>query len=268
MTGLAVRHPVVAGPDQFYPSDPQELRRLVETYTRNAALPEDLGVVRAVIAPHAGYVYSGPTAGHAFKALSESAAKDPTVFLLGPAHRAYFQGVALGEYSAFASPLGEVPVDVDRVDEMLARSPLYIRAAQAHAPEHCLEVEVPFLQVTLSSFRLVPMLFGEVNPRLVGEELIDHLGEDDLIVVSNDLSHFHGYDEAQKLDHSLLDAVMADDESGVLLGEACGRAPVVALMGIARHKGWRPHLLDYRTSGDTAGDRWQVVGYAAVAYTE
>ena len=99
-------------------------------------------------------------------------------------------------------------------------------------------------------------------------ELADHIGEDDLIVVSNDLSHFYPYDEAQRLDRALLDALMGGDEVGVLEGEACGRAPMVTLMGIARRKEWTPHLLDYRTSGDTAGDRWQVVGYASVAYTD
>jgi hypothetical protein len=151
---------------------------------------------------------------------------------------------------------------------MVARSPLYTHAPEAHAPEHCLEVEVPFLQMTLPDFQLVPMLFGDVDPQDVGAELADHIREGDLIVVSNDLSHFYPYDKAKQLDHSLLDALMADDEMGVLSGEACGRAPVAVLMIIARRRGWRPHLLDYRTSGDTAGDRWQVVGYGSVAYTD
>jgi AmmeMemoRadiSam system protein B len=266
MSELPVRRPAVAG--QFYPGDPGVLRGQVQKYVAEATLPKDLGAVRAVIAPHAGYVYSGPTAGYAFKALAVLPRKAWTVFLLGPAHRAYFRGVALGEYSAFHTPLGDVPIAVDRVEEMVARSPLYVRAPEAHAPEHCLEVEVPFLQMTLSNFRLVPMLFGDVNPRDVGAELADHVSEDDLIVVSNDLSHFYPYDKAKQLDHSLLDALMAGDETGVLSGEACGRAPVAVLMTIAHRKGWRPHLLDYRTSGDTAGDKWQVVGYGSVAYTE
>jgi len=186
---------------------------------------------------------------------------------MGPAHRVYFRGVALGNYSAFRTPLGDVPVAVDRVAEMLARSPLYTRFSEAHVPEHSLEVEVPFLQLMLPDFQLVPMLFGEVDPQKVAAELAEGIGPDDLIVVSNDLSHFYSYEEAHHLDHSVLDAVMAGDEIGVLRGEACGRAPVVTLMGIARRQGWTPHLLDYRTSGDTAGDRRQVVGYAAVAYT-
>jgi AmmeMemoRadiSam system protein B len=264
MTDLPVRPPAVAG--QFYPGDPGRLRGMIRQYIGEATLPQDLGTVRAVITPHAGYVYSGPTAAYAFKALAALPRKAWTVYLLGPAHRVYLRGVGLGAYSAFRTPLGDAPVATVRVEEMLARSPLYTRATQAHAPEHCLEVEVPFLQETLDDFCLVPMLFGEVEPGAVGEELADRVGDDDLIVVSNDLSHFFPYERARKLDNSLLEALLEDDEAGVLAGEACGRAPVVTLMTIARRKGWQPHLLDYRTSGDTAGDRSQVVGYAAVAY--
>ncbi len=271
MSELPVRRPAVAG--QFYPSGPDVVRRMIQEYVDEATLPEDLGIVRAVIVPHAGYIYSGPTAGYAFgalktKALAAPPQKEWAVFLLGPAHRVYFRGVALGEYSAFRTPLGDVPIAVDRVAEMLAHSPLYTRAPEAHVSEHCLEVEVPFLQMMLPDFRLVPMLFGDADPREVSVELAGHIGEDDLIVVSSDLSHFYPYDKAQQLDHALLEALLAGDEIGVLQGEACGRAPIVTLMGIARRKGWKPHLLDYRNSGDTAGDKWQVVGYAAVAYTD
>ena len=165
MSELPIRQPAVAG--QFYPGDPDVLRQSVQKYVDEATLPEGLGPVRAIIAPHAGYVYSGPTAGYAFKALAALPHKEWTVFLLGPAHRAYFGGVALGNYNAFRTPLGDAPIAVDRVAEMLARSPLYTRAPEAHAHEHCLEVEVPFLQVTLPDFRLVPMLFGDVDPREV-----------------------------------------------------------------------------------------------------
>lgn len=265
MSKLPVRRPAVAG--QFYPGNSDTLRQDIQKYIDEATLPESLGTVRAIVAPHAGYVYSGPTAGYSFQALTTLPQKEWTVFLLGPAHRAYFSGVALGSYSAFRTPLGDVPIAVDRVAEMLARSLLYTRAPEAHAPEHCLEVEIPFLQVTLPNFRLVPMLFGAVNPREVAAELTDHVGEGDLIVVSSDLSHFYPYDRARQLDHALLEAVITGDETQVLKGEACGSAPIVTLMGIARRKGWEPHLLDYRNSGDTAGDKLRVVGYGSVVYT-
>lgn len=264
MTDLPIRRPAVAG--QFYPSSPDALRGELGAYLDEATLPADLGTVRAVIAPHAGTIYSGPTAGYAFKALATLPRKSWTVFLLGPSHRTLFYGVAVGHFSAFRTPLGDAPVAVERVEEMLARSPLYLDIPHAHLPEHCLEVEIPFLQMTLPDFHLVPMLFGEVDPRQVAAELADHLGEDDLIVVSSDLSHYHPYETAQRLDRAWLTALLAGEEKGVMGGEACGRAPATTLMGIARRKGWKPHLLDYRTSGDTAGYKSEVVGYAAIAY--
>ncbi len=265
MSELPVRRPAVAG--QFYPGDPDVLRQKIREYVDQATLPQDLGIVKAIIAPHAGYIYSGPTAGYAFKALAALPEKRWTVFLLGPAHRAFVTGVALGNYSAFCTPLGNAPIAVDRVAEMLTRSSLYTRASQAHAAEHCLEVQVPFLQAALSDFWLAPMLFGQVDPREVAEELADHIGEDDMIVVSSDLSHFYSYDRARQLELGLLEALRNGDEREVLRGEACGSAPMVTLMDIARRKGWKPHLLDYCNSGDTAGDKFRVVGYASVAYT-
>ncbi|MFL7792347.1 MAG: AmmeMemoRadiSam system protein B [Anaerolineae bacterium] len=266
MSELPIRQPAVAG--SWYPGDPDVLRKSIQKYTGEAALPDSLGAARAVIAPHAGYVYSGPIAGYAFKALTTLPQKRWTVYLMGPAHRVPFRGVALGRYSAFRTPLGDAPIATAVVEDMVNRSPLYTHTPLAHVPEHCLEIEVPFLQMMLPDFQLVPMLFGDVDPRDVGADLVDHIDEDDLVVVSNDMSHFYSYEQAQQLDRSLLDAVMDDDEMGVMRGEACGRAPIVALMNIARHKGWKPTLLDYRTSGDTAGDKRQVVGYAAITYTE
>jgi hypothetical protein len=265
VTDLSVRPPAFAG--QFYPADADQLRREVEGYLDAASLPDGVDDVRAVVAPHAGYVYSGKTAGYAFKALRQLPDREWTVFLLGPAHRVPVTGVALGAFSALRTPLGDAPVADERVEEMLAETSFYTRAARAHQPEHCLEVEVPFLQVSLRRFRLVPMLVGQARPKEVAEDLRGRLQEDDLIVVSSDLSHFHTYDEAQQKDRGLLDALLAGDEAGVRHGEACGRAPLTALMEIAEMEGWEPHLLDYRNSGDTGGGKSRVVGYASIAYT-
>ncbi len=265
MSKQAIRQPAVAG--QFYPAEAGDLRREVQRHIGAAILPEGLGPVRAVVAPHAGYVYSGPTAGYAFKPFEELPHRDWTIFLLGPAHRVPVTGVALSDHSAFRTPLGEAPIAVDRVNEMLDVSPLYKLEPDAHRPEHCLEVVIPFLQVALSDFRLVPMLFGQVDHREVGEDLVGRVDEDDLIVVSSDLSHFYSDDTARDLDQEFLDALLAGEERAVIGGEACGRAPVGALMVVAERQGWTPHLLDYRTSADTAGHRSRVVGYAAVAYT-
>lgn len=265
MSKRSVRQPAVVG--QFYPADPDLLQRDVEEYISQASLPADLDRVRAVIAPHAGYVYSGATAGYAFKALKQLPERERTVFLLGPAHRVPVSGVALGNYASFRTPLGDAPVAVDRVNDMLDSAPFYTSAPAAHEPEHCLEVEVPFLQLSLADFKLVPMLFGQVNPREVAADLFDRLKEHDLIVVSSDLSHFHSYDQARQRDQAFLDALLEGSVKGVREGEACGRAPVMTLMEIAERKGWVPHLLDYRNSGDTAGSRSRVVGYGAIAYT-
>ena len=266
MSEAPVRQPAVAG--MFYPDDADALRSMIQEYVDDATLPEELGTVRAVIAPHAGYVYSGPIAGYAFKALARLPRKHRTVFLLGPAHRVGFTGVALGEYSAFRTPLGDVAIAVERVSEMLARSRLYVRGSDAHAVEHCLEVEVPFLQIVLPGFRLVPMLYGDVDPQAVGRDLAEHLGADDVLVISSDLSHYYPQETAQRLDRSFLQAVLDGDSRDAGRGEACGRNPVLTAMEIARRRDWAPHLLDYRTSGDTAGDKWQVVGYAALAFTD
>jgi hypothetical protein len=265
MSERSVRQPAVAG--QFYPADPDRLRRDVRDYIDRASLPEGLGDVKAVIAPHAGYVYSGRTAGYAFKALRRLPDVARTVFLLGPAHRVPVDGVALGSFSAFHTPLGDAPVAVERVADMIDAVPFYTRAPRAHQPEHCLEVEIPFLQVSLDRFELVPMLFGRVRPEEVAADLIDRVGEDDLIVVSSDLSHFHAYDTAQQRDRDFLNALLEGNERGVRQGEACGRAPVMTLMEISERKAWSPHLLDYRNSGDTSGDKSRVVGYGSVAYT-
>jgi AmmeMemoRadiSam system protein B len=265
MSELPVRRPAVAG--TFYPGNPTSLRQAVRQYIDGAVLPDDLGQVRAVVAPHAGYVYSGPTAGYAFRALASLPDRDRVVYLLGPAHRIAVRGVALGGYSALRTPLGDAPVAVDRVAELVARSRHYLVANDAHAEEHCLEVEVPFLQICLSNFRLVPMLYGDVDATAVAVELADHLEEDDLLVISTDLSHYYPYDTARRLDTSFLQAIEDGDRRDVGRGEACGRAPVLTAMEIARRKDWTPRLLDYRTSGDTAGDKWQVVGYASLAFT-
>lgn len=265
MVNMPIRKPAVAG--QFYPANPSSLRRMVHQYLDEAVLPTGLHDVRAVIAPHAGYIYSGPIAGYAFKALEELPQKRWTVFLLGPSHRSYFNGVALGDYAAFRTPLGDAAVAVDRIAAMMKHSDLFIRGPKAHEFEHCLEVEIPFLQVVLPDFQLVPMLFGNVDPHLAATSMIEFINEDALVVVSSDLSHYHSYAQARELDQALLGALLTGDQQSVSTGEACGGAPTVTVMDLAQHEGWQPHLLDYRSSGDTAGDKGQVVGYASVAYT-
>lgn len=263
---MVVRPPAVAG--TFYPSDPIELRRMVQMFLAQAHVPALTGV-RAVIAPHAGYIYSGPVAGHAFKALSTLPARPRTIYLMGPAHYVYVPGVAVATFEGFATPLGTVPVAGEMVDALLAHGKPFIPNNEAHLPEHCLEVELPFLQVAFqNAFRIVPLLFGQVDPFEVVPTLTDLMVSDPnaLIVVSSDLSHYHDYNTARRLDTALLDAIVSGDLQRAQEGEACGLLPILTLMGVARRLGWQAHLLDYRNSGDTAGDKSRVVGYGAVAY--
>ncbi|NOX61817.1 MAG: AmmeMemoRadiSam system protein B [Chloroflexi bacterium] len=262
----AVRPPAVAG--AFYPASPDHLRAQVEAYLAAAKLPPLSGEVRAVIAPHAGYIYSGPIAGYSFAALPSL--QNRTIYLMGPAHYTPVYGVATCTHRAFETPLGQVPVAVETAEWLVERDSIFLFDDQAHAPEHSLEVELPFLQVREpTGWRIAPLLFGNVNPEKVAAALIDALGNDPdaLIVVSSDLSHYHSYGQARRLDETFLQALVEGDAATVARGEACGRLPILTLMALAQQFGWRAHLLDYRNSGDTAGDRQRVVGYAAVAFT-
>ena len=263
-----VRPPAVAG--AFYPSDPNQLRQDIKYYLETAQIPPMRGV-RAVICPHAGYIYSGLIAAASYKVLQQLPRRPRTVYLLGPAHYLPVSGIALGDFSALRTPLGEVPVATEMVDLLAASGDPYYKDVQPHLPEHSLEVQLPFLQVTLGAeIRVVPMLFGRVDPRRATVPLLDLVRSDPnaMIVVSSDLSHYHSYDVARQLDQQFLNAVLANDTVQAARGEACGIYPILVLMGIARQLGWQPALLDRRNSGDTAGDKRQVVGYAAIAYAK
>ncbi|MGC9348242.1 MAG: AmmeMemoRadiSam system protein B [Anaerolineae bacterium] len=260
-----IRPPAVAG--MFYPADPKELKLTIQEYLE-AADPPELSSVRSVIVPHAGYVYSGPVAAYAYKLLAAQSERPRRILVMGPSHRAWFPGVAVADVDGFRTPIGTQPVDREFVGALTDDRSIFSAVTSPHTPEHCLEVQYPFIQTVLPDVPTVPMLFGEVDPIEVGEALDEVLQPGDLVLVSSDLSHYHANEQAHRLDRSFLDALLEDDKQGVARGEACGRAPVLALMIIAERRNWHPHLLDYRTSGDTSGNRSQVVGYAAVAYTE
>jgi len=268
MPASKVRRPAVAG--SFYPAQPEQLRNMVAIYLQEAKIAALPGRVRAVIAPHAGYIYSGPTAGYSFRALSPLP-QDSHVYLMGPAHYVPVQDAALADFRAMATPLGEVEIDVARVQELAEISSCLSIQNDAHLPEHSLEVELPFLQMIADAdFQVIPLLLGLPDVSCVARALLPFIQEDSQarIVVSSDLSHYHPYATARQLDAEFIAAVLRGDVPAVLRGEACGRYPIATLMLIAETLGWTPHLLDYRTSGDTAGDKRQVVGYAAIAYTE
>ena len=258
-----VRPPAVAG--MFYPGDAATLRRDVRALLAEAA-PAPLHA-KAIIAPHAGYIYSGAVAAHAYALLGARADSIRRVVLLGPVHRVWVPGLALPGADAFDTPLGRVRVDAQAVAAIADLPQVDVRP-DAHALEHSLEVQLPFLQSVLRDFTLVPLAVGGASPAQVAE-VLDRLwgGDETLIVVSSDLSHFLGYDAARQVDADTCAAILALDTH--LVGEqACGAHPVNGLLLAARRRGLTPHLLDRRNSGDTAGDRHRVVGYAAFAFTE
>lgn len=269
MTVAKVRKPAVAG--RFYPASPAALRAVVRQYVEQASIPT-LGRVRAVVAPHAGYACSGAVAGAAFRALQTTAVDKPLIYLLGPAHYRVVHGVAVSSADAFATPLGTVPVAVDAVSRLVAADHLARVDDRAHAPEHCLEVELPFLQHVFGErFQIVPMLLDdEAEVAGLAAYLAGEVREwpDAFIVISSDFSHYHPYAEAVYLDEMLSNAIVTGDLAHVATGEACGRIPILCLLHIARQLNWQAYRLAYANSGDTCGPKHEVVGYAALAFTE
>ncbi len=261
-----VRAPAVAG--MFYPADPSTLRREVEAHLDAAASSSPGSArVKAIIAPHAGYVYSGPTAGFAFAQLAADAEQIRRVVLLGPAHRVALRGLALPGCAAFATPLGEVPMAAELVQQV-AVLPQVVEHPGAHAPEHSLEVELPFLQQVLGEFELLPLVVGEATGQEVAE-VLDAVwgGPETRIVISSDLSHYLPYAAACRVDDETARAIVAL-EAPLDRGRACGGLPIDGLMLAARRRGLTVRLLDLRNSGDTAGDRERVVGYGAFDFLE
>lgn len=259
-----VRPAAVAG--FFYPGDAAELRTLVAELLSSAAPAPPRGPApKAIIAPHAGYVYSGPIAASSFAALAPAAPELRRVVLIGPSHRVRVRGVALPAAESFETPLGAVPVDGEAVAD-LARLPQVEVDAAAHADEHSLEVELPFLQLLCGPFQLVPLLVGQADGEQVAEVLERSWGgPETAIVVSSDLSHYLPAAEAERVDRGTASQILA--LGGPLHPhQACGALPINGLLVAARRQGLVPRLLDLRHSGDTAGDRSQVVGYGAWAF--
>jgi hypothetical protein len=258
-----LRPTAVAG--TFYPSAPRHLRVEVEDLLRHATLPARRRMPKALIAPHAGYQYSGPVAASAFATLIPFAARIHRVILVGPSHRVSLFGLALPDAVAFNTPLG--PVAIDR--EALASIPSVPVNAAAHAREHALEVELPFLQTVLPRFTIVPLVAGDADAGSVAEVLGALWGgPETLIVVSSDLSHYLPYDIARRVDEATAQHILALSSAPLHHEEACGATPVNGLLLAARERHLQPVQLDLRSSGDTAGGRDQVVGYGAFAFYE
>jgi len=246
----------------FYPAEPATLKRTVAEIL--AAAPPPGNDAKVIIAPHAGYQYSGLTAAHAYRQFEARRNLIRRVVLLGPAHRVPLKGMAVPSVDAFATPLGDVPIDAEGVKQAQEVPGMQV-SDEAHADEHSLEVHLPFLQSVLDNFQLVPIVIGICTARHV-EALLDALwgGDETAIVVSSDLSHFHSYSEAREIDANTTARIEALDTD--LHGEdACGAYALNGLMLAAKDRGLKVRTLDVRNSGDTAGDKFRVVGYGAYA---
>jgi AmmeMemoRadiSam system protein B len=267
-----VRQPAVAG--TFYHSDRLVLQTNVNDLLETALLEannvkqsENLIPPKAIIVPHAGYIYSGPTAATAYAQLSVGRDTIKRVILLGPVHRVPVNGLALPGVSIFATPLGRVQVDLDAITA-IENMPQVVESVAAHALEHSLEVQLPFLQTVLEDFTLVPLAVGDATAEQVAE-VLERLwgGPETVIVISSDLSHFLPYETARAIDTETVDNIL-NLRGPLNHQQACGGTPVNGLMLAARQHHLHPQLLDLRNSGDTAGDKNRVVGYASIAFTE
>lgn len=259
-----LRPAAVAG--MFYPESADSLSREI-AYMLAEAKPKAALRPKAIVVPHAGYRYSGPIAASAYAALSALRTVIKRIVLLGPTHRVAVDGMALPASKGFSTPLGDVPLDIEAMDAIEGLPQVSVSEA-AHALEHSLEVQLPFLQMSFDGFSLIPLAVGRCAPASVAEVLeLLWGGDETLIVVSSDLSHYLPYPQAQALDgqtaqHILRLDLLTDHQ------QACGATPINGLLLAARRHNLQAQLLDLRNSGDTAGDRSRVVGYASFAFNE
>jgi AmmeMemoRadiSam system protein B len=260
-----IRRPAVAG--TFYPSGAPALRSALAECTRKSARAHANGRPKALIAPHAGYMYSGPIAATAYGSLAPWRDEIRRVVLLGPSHHVAFRGLATSSAEYFLTPLGPVQLDLGAI-LALQELPFVRKRDDAHAYEHSLEVHLPFLQEALDDFRLVPLVVGEASPTEVAAALDRVWGDDEtLIVVSTDLSHYHPYEKARRLDAQTGEAIVRLDPGAIDGNRACGFRALNGLLTAASERGLKVQALDERNSGDTAGDRRRVVGYGSYVLT-
>jgi AmmeMemoRadiSam system protein B len=260
-----VRPAAVAG--RFYPGDPRELADLVNSFLAQAPRPTG-PAPKALIVPHAGYIYSGPIAASAYAQLVPARDQVKRVVLLGPSHYVQLDGLAASSADAFATPLGTIRVDLESVSRVRSL-PQVAERDDAHSPEHSLEVQLPFLQTVLGNFSLVPLTVGEATAEEV-RQVLDELwgGPETRFVISSDLSHYHDAETARILDGATAQAIESLQPDSLAEQSACGRIAIQGLLEVARHHRLRAHTMDLRNSGDTAGPRDRVVGYGAFAFAQ
>ena len=254
-----IREPVAAG--KFYPEGKEVLEDLIRNYLSKAEYV-NFGKLRGLVVPHAGYIFSGIVAAKGFKQIPKDI---KTVIVIGPSHHFYFKGASLPSYTHFKTPLGEVKIS-KKVDS-LRKNKIFVNVSDKL--EHSIEVEIPFLQVLLGNdFELIPIMTGNVDPEKLADVLLPLIDKETLVIASSDLSHYYPYEIAYKIDKNCLEAIPSLNFSKMRYCEACGKIPILTLMHLAKKLGWYGYLLDYRTSGDTAGNKQSVVGYASIGFFE
>lgn len=263
--GNTRRPPAVAG--LFYPDDERELRDVVSAYLRQHSAPAAAATPKALIVPHAGYIYSGGIAAAAYATVASLRQVVRRIVLIGPSHRVYLRGMAVPAAGAFVTPLGEVAIDQGLKASLLQRGDV-IEADSPHAQEHCLEVQLPFLQMLFDDFTLLPIVIGSATPEHVGATLAHVWGDSStLVLVSSDLSHYHAYDQARHIDATTIASILRREPT--LAGEqACGAVGINGLLYLAGERQLPVSEIARCNSGDTAGDRSRVVGYGAFAVHE
>lgn len=270
---INIREPAVAG--QFYPENKEELETAVDELLGKSlgisALKRRSGKLRAIIVPHAGYTYSGSVAAAGFNLINiKYFSKHPKIVLIGPSHNAEFNGMAVASYPQWKTPLGNIPVQNDIILKMSRRFPELVNVIdEAFEDEHCLEVELPFMQRLLGNFSILPFLTGMGNTLEFAEVFNTIEKETDLFVVSTDLSHYYPYEITVKMDKRANIAIPnLDIETFAEEVEACGKTGVLSLMHVAEKHHWKGVLVDYKNSGDAGGDRESAVGYGCYAFYE
>lgn len=270
-----VREPAVSG--MFYPDNPDALRKDVNAYLEFAFVPALDGEIIGIVSPHAGYVYSGQVAAYAYKVIAGK--QYDTVIIIAPSHKAYFDGIALWDRGGFKTPLGTISIDEETALEMVNLGGVIKPDKDAHRQEHSLEVQLPFLQVALDQFSIIPLIMGSQTADICNElaqsifEVVRGSKKKFLLVCSTDLSHYYSYEKAMKLDGGIVEQIDAFNISGVIdivgegKAEACGSGPLIATMLLSEKLGAsQSKILKYANSGDVSGDRNRVVGYASAVF--
>lgn len=261
---MLIKQAEVAG--YFYPNNPKELENIVLDNLKNSINVNTEGETRVIISPHAGYIYSGIVAGSSFRKLQElDQNKNWKIIILGPSHRYPLRGISVGAYDKYITPLGEIKVSYTAKE--MAKRTIFI--PEAEKLEHSIEVQLPFLQLSLKKFEIIPIIIGQVNINLLAQFLKPYIDKETILLISTDLSHFFTYNKAIEIDNICNKAIPdLDIETMINKGNACGIYGILTSMLIAKEMSWKGHFLDYKNSGDTAGDKSRVVGYGAYSYTE